>query len=436
MNLALVHLHWVGGDVHCLVASLVRVQCNQVLCCIVFKLALGCLRCLGIGLGLPMAKKHRGRKIEDHDVPHDDWVKAYEEHIDQRLAQGDCPLALASYAHLQKTNAVCLKSLVQMEHWLAMILARVPGGVLNQVKHQKVLEIVGGRRPQLVKTSKSLFEWSDFLAKKLRIALAHLRNVAMRPKVFEPKMRLMSEADRAKLLELLAKVDLGESLESVADSLEDTQEPMAEVDKVKTPKKRILHKTATDDLDFSVGLDIEKDSTPKQGGKGLGIEERPQAKRDLMPPNLLLKALMASPVSAKLKTRAKVESHEALKRNVAPKLLKKKSKAKKKTTKATTKCDKEEEVAEDGAQSVVATDRPSQTRTLWVTKATKQSYIQEAKMSGGKQLIISVTEKMSTNHHQIIDTIKAALEKDVNMGKEQAKALRNNLLGLDCDLGK
>lgn len=276
-----------------------------------------------------MAKK-RGRKIEDHDVPHDDWVKAYDEHIDQRLAQGDCPLPLASYAHLQKTNAVCLKSLVQMEHWLAMILAKVPGGVLNQVKHQKVLEIVGGKRPQLVKTSKSLFEWSDFLAKKLRTALAHLRSVAMRPKVFEPKMRLMSEIDRAKLLELLAKVDLGESLESVADSLEDTQEPMAEEDTVKTPKKRILHKTATDDLDFSVGMDKEKTNTPKVGDKELGIGERPQTKEDFLPPNLLLRALMASPVSAKLKTRAKVESHRPLKKDVAPTLLKKKSKAKKK----------------------------------------------------------------------------------------------------------
>jgi hypothetical protein len=57
-------------------------------------------------------------------------------------------------------------------------------------------------------------------------------------------------------------------------------------------------------------------------------------------------------------------------------------------------------------------------------------------MSGGKQLIISVTEKMSTNHHQIIDTIKVALEKDVNMGKEKAKALRNSLLGIDSDSGK
>ena len=184
-----------------------------------------------------MSKK-RGRKIEDHDLAHDDWVQAYEKYIGERLSQSDFPLALQAYVHLQKSNAVCLKSLVQMEPWLAMILAKVPGGVLNQVKHQKVLEIVGGKRPQLTKTSKSLFEWSDFVARKLRTALAHLRSVAMKPKAYEQKMRLLNEADRAKLLELLAKVDLGESLESVAESLEDTQEPREEVAKVATPRKR------------------------------------------------------------------------------------------------------------------------------------------------------------------------------------------------------
>ena len=73
---------------------------------------------------------------------------------------------------------------------------------------------------------------------------------------------------------------------------------------------------------------------------------------------------------------------------------------------------------------------------LRVTKAKARSYIQEAKLTGGTSLIIAVSEKMSPNHHKIIDLIKDALMKEVNMGKEEAKALREDLVGNDFDSGK
>jgi hypothetical protein len=76
------------------------------------------------------------------------------------------------------------------------------------------------------------------------------------------------------------------------------------------------------------------------------------------------------------------------------------------------------------------------TRMLWVTKAKAQSYIQEAKLTGGKSLIIAVSEKMSPNHHKIIDLIKDALMKDLTMGKKEAKALREDLVGNDLDSGR
>jgi hypothetical protein len=43
---------------------------------------------------------------------------------------------------------------------------------------------------------------------------------------------------------------------------------------------------------------------------------------------------------------------------------------------------------------------------------------------------------MSPNHHKIIDLIKDALMKDLKMGKEEAKALREDLVGNDFDSGK
>ena len=86
------------------------------------------------------------------------------------------------------------------------------------------------------------------MAKQLRFALAHLRQVALRPKAYEMKMRLLGDMQRAKLLEILNKVDVGEALASVADSLgEDSQEP--EQRPKRTPRKRLLIKVAPDDLD-------------------------------------------------------------------------------------------------------------------------------------------------------------------------------------------
>ena len=73
---------------------------------------------------------------------------------------------------------------------------------------------------------------------------------------------------------------------------------------------------------------------------------------------------------------------------------------------------------------------------LWVTKAKAQSYIQEAKLTGGKSLIIAVSDKMSRDHHKIIDLIKDALMKDLKMGKEEAKALREDLVGNEFDSGR
>jgi hypothetical protein len=73
---------------------------------------------------------------------------------------------------------------------------------------------------------------------------------------------------------------------------------------------------------------------------------------------------------------------------------------------------------------------------LWVTKAKAQSYIQEEKLTGGKSLIMAVSEKMSPNHHKIIDLIKDALMKDLKMGKEEATALREDLVGNDFDSGR
>ena len=168
------------------------------------------------------------------------------------VGQGHSTLNLGQYTTLSRSNAVCLKSLVCMEALLLMILGKVPCAVLNLTKLQKVLEVVGAKRHGIVKSSNSIGDSAEFMAKQLRIALAHLRQVALRPKAYDMKMRLLEDMQRAKLLEILNKVDVGEALASVADSLgEDSQEP--EQSPKRTPRKRLLREVATDDLDFHSG---------------------------------------------------------------------------------------------------------------------------------------------------------------------------------------
>ena len=117
------------------------------------------------------------------------------------------------------------------------------------------------------------------------------------------KMRLLGDMQRAKLLEILNKVDAGEALASVADSLgEDSQEP--EQSPKRTPQKRQLRKDATDDLDF--GAHVDQDEVPS----GRPKKESPEATETSGPAmasegpvaaSMLLKALMASPVSPRVK---------------------------------------------------------------------------------------------------------------------------------------
>jgi hypothetical protein len=170
--------------------------------------------------------KKRGRKPEDNDMTLQEWVNEYMDFVDKMVGQGHNPLNLGQYSTLSRSNAVCLKSLVGMASLLFMKLGRVPCAVLNSTMLQRVLEVVGAKRPGIVKSSKSLGDWAELLAKQLRIALAHLRQVALRRKAYEIKMRLLVDMQRAKLLEILAKVDVGGALASVADSLgKDSQEP-------------------------------------------------------------------------------------------------------------------------------------------------------------------------------------------------------------------
>ena len=90
---------------------------------------------------------------------------------------GDKSIGLWLLYTFGPNHACCFKSLVSMGPLWTMILARLPGGVLNQTKLAKVCVVLGTKRPAVVKTQKSVTEWAELMAERLRVALGHVRAV-------------------------------------------------------------------------------------------------------------------------------------------------------------------------------------------------------------------------------------------------------------------
>ena len=65
---------------------------------------------------------------------------------------------------------------------------------------------------------------------------------------------------------------------------------------------------------------------------------------------------------------------------------------------------------------------------LRVTKANKRTYITEKLDDGKWHLVVEVSENMSGQHAQIIETIKRAIEEE-NLDKKGALKLRAQILG-------
>ena len=55
-------------------------------------------------------------------------------------------------------------------------------------------------------------------------------------------------------------------------------------------------------------------------------------------------------------------------------------------------------------------------------------YIQEKGYEGVWRLIVEVSEKESDNHREVIQTIYNAMMQDMAIGKEQALAMRKDIL--------
>ena len=165
-------------------------------------------------------------------------------------------------------------------------------------------------------------------------------------------------------------------------------------------------------------------------------------------PSLLIKALMAEPVSAKVKTKAKVLlTPKPLDNSGVTKVKAKIGKTKK--VLKTLKLKKQSRVAkkinggednedkgpgkDQNTEQEVGSEEKTQTnkRIFKVTKAKGRTYLQEKDDLGTWRLIVEVTEKKTMNHVNVVEAIAAAMTKDNNMSKAAALAMRTEI----CEQG-
>ena len=85
--------------------------------------------------------------------------------------------------------------------------------------------------------------------------------------------------------------------------------------------------------------------------------------------------------------------------------------------------EEERQEPQEGEETGIATSR-----MLRVTKANKRTYITEKLDDGKWHLVVEVSENMSGQHAQIIETIKRAIEEE-NLDKKGALKLRAQILG-------
>ena len=89
----------------------------------------------------------------------------------------------------------------------------------------------------------------------------------------------------------------------------------------------------------------------------------------------------------------------------------------------------EEEEGEEGAEQAEEEVQGTATsRQLRITKAMNRTYIQEKDYEGVWRLIVEVSDKATQNHREVIQAIYNAMMQDMAVGKEQALAMKLDIL--------
>jgi len=353
------------------------------------------------------------------------------------------------YVSLKMNGTADAPSLVVMAPVLKALFGEAPVGILNRETLKAALLNLLAKKPFIYTGKQVKDDWADLLANSLRVAMAHCRLMKLIPGRFEQRAKCLSAEDKKILLEVLAMYKPGAGSGTEDSQGQDSQEAH-EATEVPT---RVLKKVATDDLDFETMTEGCGELELAKGQVG-----RPKKKQKTVNmAKLLVDALSADPVDPRLKQVIKKKPATCVAKlattrttdDEEPELPEEEEEEEEgdgfneegeEENEEGFEGEEEEEEEDTGLDEEEAEEEPKEpegngdergiatSRMLRVTKANKRTYITE-KMDDGKwHLVVEVSENMSGQHAQIIETIKRAIE-EYNLDKKGALKLRAQILG-------
>ena len=433
-----------------------------------------CMPCTGsVGEGQPwwgMERaahgQQRGKRVGG-GVPLDNWARALSDYVQECIDSGIAPFPIGGYVHIPSAHGACMQSVLSMFQLLKMMFTRAPEGVVNYTKLCSVLEWLVGKWPELNSTSKAADQWAAALAQGIRSAMGHCRLMVQRPKKFEQRARFLSCEEKAKLKELLALYKQPKPGEVFVKS-PDTEDSGGRV--------RQLGKVDSDDVFFSWpngggGSPAKKKANVQQAPvqKEATLQRQAKVEAQLtghITASCLIEALSADPVNPALKqalqkkpasvvqrrpAKTNQQKEEAVTEEEQEEAEEKKGleeeadeeeeaeeeedaqEKEKEAEEEEEEADEreegeEEEDAEGKKEAKEEAEETATARRVRLKWAMKRSYILEMDYEGIWRQVVEVRENQSENHKGIIRAIYNAMKQDMGFGKEQALAMRLDIL--------
>jgi len=141
------------------------------------------------------------RRLSGSCVGSDPWETLFKDHWKQCTDNGLPPWELGPYGHLDYNSTVDPLGLLQCQALLRLLFTHCPTGIVNHLALRGPLQNIATQCKGVDRTDEW---WSDWLACKLRIAMAHVRRLKLLPKVYAQRVRGLTAGQKATLDEILA----------------------------------------------------------------------------------------------------------------------------------------------------------------------------------------------------------------------------------------
>ena len=140
------------------------------------------------------------RRLSGSCVGSDPWETLFKDHWKQCTDNGLPPWELGPYGHLDYNSTVDPLGLLQCQALLRLLFTHCPTGIVNHLALRGPLQNIATQCKGVDRTDEW---WSDWLACKLRIAMAHVRRLKLLPKVYAQRVRGLTAGQKATLDEIL-----------------------------------------------------------------------------------------------------------------------------------------------------------------------------------------------------------------------------------------